>query len=539
MPSTESEPGARAAADDRPAELRPATVRPSPTTALAVAIPAILLLAALPFLRIGDGTSLPQLSLFLGRFHPTLLHLPVALLLLALLLEATRLPGLVRVAPSFPAVVLDSVLWLAALSGFAAAIAGWLLSHEGGYEAGLLDRHLWTGVATAIGAFACVVLRSVAGAQPDRAVVRRLATGVVVITCGTMIVAAHAGGSLTHGEDYLTEHAPAPIRRLAGLPIPRDRSIERRTPIADRAVFDGVALRIFEQHCTSCHNPGKLKGELKLDTYEGVLAGGLSGPVVIGGSPAQSELLKRLHLPLDDKKHMPPKGRPPLTDDESAVLTWWVEAGAPAAGTLRTLKAPAEIRVAFSRSLPEAERRAVEELQQRQAAEYETTLAAVRAAVPGSLRAILPGERDLEYTAAVAGAAFGDAELEKLAAAGNDLIWLDLSRTGITDAGLKVLGKMPNLEHLDLRGTAVGDAGVEALAPLHNLQTLGLYGTAVTDAGLPALQRLPGLRRLYVGGTRVTAPGLAILGKARKELQHHAMSSCASAAGTTILRSTP
>ena len=497
----------------------PVTGRLSWTAALAVTIPAILVLAVLPFLRIGDGTSLPQLSLFLGRFHPTLLHLPVALLLLALLLEATRLPGLKRVAPSFPAIVLDSILWLAALSGFAAAIAGWLLSHEGGYDAALLDRHLWAGVATAIGAFACVVLRSMANARPDLTVLPRLATAVVLITCGTMIVAAHAGGSLTHGEDYLTEYAPAPIRRLAGLPIPRDRSIEFRTPIADRAVFDGVALRIFEQHCTSCHNPGKLKGELKLDTYDGVLAGGVSGPVVIAGAPGGSELLKRLHLPLDDKKHMPPKGRPPLTDDESAVLTWWIEAGAPATGTFRTLKAPAEVRVAFSRALPESERRAIEALQQRQAAEYETTLAAVRATVPGSLRAILPGERDLEYTAAVAGAAFGDAELEKLAAAGNDLVWLDLSRTGITDAGLKALDRMPNLQHLDLRGTAVGDAGVEALAPLRNLQTLGLYGTAVTDAGLPPLQRLPSLKRVYVGGTKVTPPGLASLRKTRKDLR--------------------
>jgi hypothetical protein len=496
----------------------PAAGRFARTTALAVAIPAILVLAALPFLRIGDGTSLPQLSLFLGRFHPTLLHLPVALLLLALLLEAIRLPGLARVAPSFPPIVLDAVLWLAALSGFATAVAGWLLSHEGGYDAQLLDRHLWSGVGTAIGAFVCVVLRSLAIARPDLAVLPRLATAVVVITCGAMIVAAHAGGSLTHGEDYLTEHAPAPIRRLAGLPIPRDRSIERRTPIADRAVFDGVALRIFEQHCTSCHNPGKLKGELTLDTYAGILAGGVSGPAVIAGAPAKSELLRRVHLPLDDKKHMPPKGRPPLSDDESAVLTWWVEAGAPEAGTLRTLKAPTEIRVAFSRTLPEAERRAIEEFQRRQAAEYETTLASVRAAVPGSLRPILPGERDLEYTAAVAGAAFGDAELEKLAAAGTHLIWLDLSRTGITDAGLKALARMPNLERLDLRGTAVGDAGVEALAPLRRLETLGLYGTAVTDAGLPALQRLPGLKRVYVGGTRVTAPGLAILGRARKDL---------------------
>ena len=84
------------------------------------------------------------------------------MLLLALLLEATRVPGLVRVAPSFPASVFDSVLWLAALSGFAAAVAGWLLSQEGGYDERLLDRHLWSGVGTAIGAFVCVVLRPLA-----------------------------------------------------------------------------------------------------------------------------------------------------------------------------------------------------------------------------------------------------------------------------------------------------------------------------------------------------------------------------------------
>ncbi|HEY6546322.1 MAG TPA: c-type cytochrome domain-containing protein, partial [Vicinamibacteria bacterium] len=395
----------------------------------------------------------------------------------------------------------------------------WLLSHEGGYDAPLLDRHLWSGVATGIGAFACVLMRSFAQAQPDRAILPRLATALVVGTGATMIFAAHAGGSLTHGEGYLTEHAPAPIRRLAGLPIPRDRSREARTPIADREVFEGVALRIFEGHCTSCHNPGKLKGDLKLDTYEGVLKGGQSGPAVVAGDPASSELLKRVHLPLEDKAHMPPKGKTPLTDDETAVLTWWIEAGVPKDGTLRTRKAPAEIRVAFSRTLPEGERRAVEELQNRQAAEYEATLSCLRATVPGSLRAILPGERDLEYTAAIAGSAFGDAELQKLEPVGSDLLWLDLSRTRVTDAGLKVLARMPNLEHLDLRGTAVGDEGVKALASLSHLHTLSLYGTGVTDAGLESLRGLPSLRRLYVGSTKATGPGVQALRKARKELQ--------------------
>lgn len=496
---------------------------PSPdratTAALAVGVPAILILGALPFLRVGDGTSIPELALFLGRFHPTLLHLPVTLLLLALLLEVIRLPRLARLVPAFPGLVLDSVLWLAALSGFAAALAGWLLSSEGGYDALLLGRHLWGGIATGIGSFACVVLRSFAKAQPDRALLQRVATALVVATCGTMVFAAHAGGSLTHGEGYLTEHAPAPIRLLAGLPIPRDRSKEARTPIADREVFDGVALRIFESHCTSCHNPGKLKGNLRLDTYEGVLAGGQSGRVVVAGDPASSELLKRVHLPLEDKAHMPPKGKTPLTDDETAVLAWWIEAGLPKDGTLKARKAPTEIRVAFARTLPEAERRTVLELQSRQAAEYEAALAGLRASIPGSLRAILPGERDLEYTAAIAGAAFGDAQLQKLESVGNDLLWLDLSRTGVTDAGLKVLAKMPNLERIDLRGTSVGDEGAKALAGLHNLESLSLYGTGLTDAGLEALRGIASLRRLYVGGTKVTAPGLEALRKARKELQ--------------------
>ncbi len=498
----------------------PPEKRPTTATALAVGIPAILILASLPFLQVGDGTSIPKLCLFLGRFHPTLVHLPIALLLVALLLEVVRLPGLRRVVPGFPDTVLDSAVSLAALGALAAALAGWLLSHEGGYDTDLLNRHLWSGVATGIGAVACALLRFLAKARPHQRGLPGVAAALLAATCGTMVFAAHAGGSLTHGEGYLTEHAPAPLRRLVGLPVPRDRSAEPLTAIAEREAFDGVALRVFENHCVACHNPAKLKGNLRLDTYEGVLAGGQSGPVVAkGADPGSSELLKRIRLPLEAKGHMPPKGKAPLTEAETALLTWWIEAGAPNHDTLRTLKVPAEIRVALSRILPEGERRAVEELQNRRAAEYEATLTRLRASIPGSLRTMVPGERDLEYTAAIAGATFGDAELQKLGSVGKDLVWLDLSRTGVTDGGLKVLAQLPSLKHLDLRGTAVGDDGVRALDGLHDLEALSLYGTRVTDAGLKALQGLPSLRRVYVGGTRVTKAGLDALRKTRTDLE--------------------
>jgi hypothetical protein len=39
-------------------------------------------------------------------------------------------------------------------------------------------------------------------------------------------------------------------------------------------------------------------------------------------------MFDRIHLPDDQKKHMPPKGKPQLTDDEIDVLYQWVKHGA-------------------------------------------------------------------------------------------------------------------------------------------------------------------------------------------------------------------
>jgi hypothetical protein len=222
---------------------------------------------------------------------------------------------------------------------------------------------------------------------------------------------------------------------------------------------------------------------------------------------------------VQDDEHMPPAGEPQPDLDEVAVLAWWVERGAPETGTVAALDAPREIRAAIERSLSERERLALAELRRRLAAEYETVLASLRERIPGTLRPVTPGERALEFTAAIAGAEFGDAELAVLGDVAADLVWLDLSRTGVTDAGLAVLLEMPRLRHLDLRDTAVGDAGVETLATLSALDTLSLYGTSLTDAGLLRLAELPGLRHVYVGGTAVTEAGAARLRQARPELE--------------------
>jgi hypothetical protein len=59
------------------------------------------------------------------------------------------------------------------------------------------------------------------------------------------------------------------------------------------------------------------------------LKGGKHGAIIKANDPANSELIKRLLLPEEDEHHMPPKGKTPLTEQEIALLHWWIQQGAP------------------------------------------------------------------------------------------------------------------------------------------------------------------------------------------------------------------
>jgi hypothetical protein len=85
---------------------------------------------------------------------------------------------------------------------------------------------------------------------------------------------------------------------------------------------------------------------------------------------------------------------------------------------------------------------------------------------------------------------------------------LKLDRTRATDAGLRQVARLKQLQALGLGGTQVTDAGIIELAGLKDLQELGLGGTGLTDTGLQALEGLKQLRSLDLGFTQVTDAGL-------------------------------
>ncbi len=95
------------------------------------------------------------------------------------------------------------------------------------------------------------------------------------------------------------------------------------------------------------------------------------------------------------------------------------------------------------------------------------------------------------------------------------LQWLFLQDTQVTDAGLLHLKHLTALQLLNLESTLITDAGVEHLKVFAGVVYLDLTGTRISDAGLVHLAELKELVFLSVKRTEVSAEGVAAL---RREL---------------------
>lgn len=91
------------------------------------------------------------------------------------------------------------------------------------------------------------------------------------------------------------------------------------------ALFEKNVRPLLAHHCYDCHSQKsrELKGNLKLDSLEGIMKGGANGPSVVAGDVENSFLLKAIRYQEADYQ-MPPSGR--LSDEEIAGIEAWVKA---------------------------------------------------------------------------------------------------------------------------------------------------------------------------------------------------------------------
>ena len=117
---------------------------------------ALLLSAALlllPWIVKLDGKPHADWQQLLGRVHPLMVHLPIGLLLLVPALEiAGAWRPVLREAVAF-------VLSLAFITSLGSLTLGYLLAYGSGEAGSTVTRHMWGGIALAIGIVLCMLVR--------------------------------------------------------------------------------------------------------------------------------------------------------------------------------------------------------------------------------------------------------------------------------------------------------------------------------------------------------------------------------------------
>ena len=93
--------------------------------------------------------------------------------------------------------------------------------------------------------------------------------------------------------------------------------------------FENKVRPVLVSSCYKCHSTQaeKIKGGLLMDSREGVLKGGDTGPAIVPGNAEKSLLVKAIHYE-DQDLQMPPKGNK-LPDEQIADLETWIKMGAP------------------------------------------------------------------------------------------------------------------------------------------------------------------------------------------------------------------
>ena len=435
------------------------------------------------FLVFEPYLQLPAWLQVLGRMHPMFLHFPIVILLLAVALDIF-LPA---DKDGYRKILLDALFLSGALAASITVIMGLFLSLEAEGTAAM-QVHKWAGVAIAGLAYAVVCLRE---AERERRVILRASYAGVV---ASVVVAGHLGSVLTHGADFLWE----PIR-----PATEPILVSREEAV----VFDHVIRPVLESRCMGCHNERKAKGELIMVDSAHIAKGGKNGPMFRAGDVRESEMIRRMNLPENHKKHMPPKGKPQLTEGERQLLTAWIAAGAPFGARLMeldpsdTLRQMAESRLDQAEGIPQPV----------------FTFAAARDEDVRSLQTDYRVIYPIAYQSPALAVNFYNRHvftresLSELKKIGRQIVSLNLNKMPVTDGDLELIAGFENLEKLNLNFTEITGSGLLHLASLRSLTEISLSGTKTDAAALQQLKSLPALRNVFLWQTRVSETEVASL----------------------------
>jgi uncharacterized membrane protein len=431
----------------------------------------------------GGNIVVPQWLQPVGRLHPLALHFPIVVLIMAMVLEFFRFKERFSTEKLYHD--FTTYLWLTgALFAAVTAIMGLFLSKEPGYDGDTLQWHKWFGVSVV---FVSTIIYWCRNAGWYNYKIARSGAGFTVMC---LIIAGHLGSNITHGENFIL----APVWH----PEKEKVSIEKAL------VFKDVIQPIFESKCTGCHNAGKTKGGLMLIDEKSVLK---------GGQPRLSLLLQRIHLPEEEKKHMPPSGKPQLTADELNLLYLWIKENAEFKKKVIDMPANDSLRVLAATFLKPAE----ETAEQYDFAEGDDKLIKK---LNNNYRVIYPIAQGVPALGVniYNKKTYQPKVLEELSGIKKQVVLLDLNKMPVKDAELRTIAQFENLRTLNLNFTDITGSSLKELAGLKHLKSLSLAGVRLNPQFATQISALKSLEKIALWDTGLPDATLQALHNNNKKI---------------------
>lgn len=408
-----------------------------------------------------------------GRMHTMLLHFPLVLLILYI--TWMLFMGKRATENEFTRHISEFLLLFSALTAAISALMGLFLSKEEGFDTSLVNWHKWGGVALSLLSFGWFAWRE----KINRLTGFRISVSLACLLL--LVLTGHQGATITHGKNYLL----APV------------SPEKKTPavlMEEAEVYMDMVRPVLESKCMSCHNAQKAKGQLSMETEALLVIGGKNGKLWDTTAAGFGLLLNRVHLDHEDKKHMPPKGKPQLTDQEIQLLYLWIKSGAGFKTRVMDLPETDSIRIIAHSRFNTIE-----------TDDYDFTAADETKVknLNNNYRVVSA----LAMNSPALGASFFSApaytteQLKDLLDVKKQLISLNLTGMPVKDEELKTISEFSNLRKLNLSFTSISGKYLEELNKLKELRQLSLSGTVVKKEDIHKLKGLKKLSRLYLWNT--------------------------------------
>jgi len=436
--------------------------------------------------------SIPVWLQVAGRMHPLMLHFPVVLVSIYAL--TTLIFGFKKENKddSYKNTT-DLLLLLAALSSVITALAGLFLSREEGYDAEALLWHKWSGVLVSVFTSGWYYFSKQVQAK------KIISFFTSAVSLALIIFAGHQGAGITHGQNFLL----APM-----MPDKKQRVVSPDEAV----VFADMVKPILEAKCESCHNNKKAKGELVMETEASLIKGGKNGELWDSTAADLGLMLRRVHLPMEAKKHMPPQGKPQPSEEEIQILTQWIRKGHDFKLRVADLSPVDTLRQIASRIFATAE-----------IAEYDFD-----EADPSVIKKLNTVNRVVSSEALGSPALavtffnsklFSADQLKDLTKVKKQIVTLDLAKMPLKDEDIKVISEFENLRRLNLSFTGITGAVLTELKKLKFLKSLSLSGTQVNAEQLTQLQSFPELKAVYAWNTPVAAADIQKLQEKTKKIR--------------------